>query len=466
MNRALHLPASGPARHLTAAATSIAAVAAVTIAIYAIKPLVPVLSLGVLYVFAVLPVAAVWGLAYAIPVAVASMLAFNWFFLPPIYTFSVEDGENWFALAVYLVTAVVVSDLAARARRRAVEAEQREREATLLAELATHLLEGRNLEGELGWIGERVAGILGVDRAEIELGDPKRPREGRAPHDLAIGTRMVGRLYTDERSEPPLDVQRRFLPALASLLAVASEREALAREALEAEALRRSDSVKTALLRAVSHDLRSPLTSISTAVGTLRNPTLSLSDDDRSVLLETIEVETERLDRLVADLLDLSRLQAGAASPDRDVWAIEDLIWRAVDAVGARSRVRVGGTEGRLVGVDAGQIERVLSNLVENAVKFSPPDSLVQIRVTATRAEVIVRVVDQGPGIAQSELERIFEPFYRRDDGSSGAGLGLAIARGFAEANNARVWAESRPGQGASFALALPAVAEPAGVPA
>jgi two-component system, OmpR family, sensor histidine kinase KdpD len=394
------------------------------------------------------------------------MLAFNWFFLPPVHTFSLSDGENWFALAVYLATAIVVSDLAARARRRAAEAEQREREATLLAEVATHLLEGRDLQVELEAIGVRAAEILGVERAEIELGTRDRPREGRAPHDLAVGTRTVGRLYTEERSEPALDVQRRFLPALASLLAVASEREALAREALEADALRRSDSVKTALLRAVSHDLRSPLTSVATAVGTLRNRTLSLSDDDRKVLLETIEVETERLDRLVGDLLDLSRLQAGAASPDRDVWAIDDLIWRAVDAVGGRSRVRVAGTEGRLVGVDAGQIERVLSNLVENALKFSPHDSLVQIRVTATRAEVIVRVVDQGPGIVQAELERIFEPFYRRDEGRRGAGLGLAIARGFAEANGARVWAESRPGQGASFALALPAVSERAGVPA
>jgi len=413
---------------------------------------------------AVLPIAAVWGLAYAVPVAVGSMLAFNWFFFEPRYTFSLADTENWFALAVYLVTAIVVSELAARARRRAAEAEQREREATLLAEVATHLLEGRNLDGELGSIGARAAEILGTEEAEIELGTLKRPREGRAPHDLTVGTRTVGRLYTDEHSEPALDVQRRFLPALASLLTVASEREELTREAVEAETLRRSDAVKTALLRAVSHDLRSPLTGIATAVGALRNPTLNLSERDRAELLETIELEKDRLNRLVADLLDLSRLQAGASEPERDVWAVGDLIWHAADTVGARDRIHVSGADDHLVRVDGGQIERVLGNLLENAVKFSPPDAPVQIRVTSTRAEVIVRVVDQGPGVAQAELERIFEPFYRGGDRQRGAGLGLAIARGFAEANGARLWAESKPGQGATFALALPAVADRASV--
>jgi len=464
MNRALHLPTSGRAGHLTAAAASIAAVAAVTLAISAIKPFVPVLSLGVLYVFAVLPIAAVWGLAYAVPVAVGSMLAFNWFFLEPRYTFSLADTENWFALAVYLVTAIVVSDLAARARRRAAEAEQREREATLLAAVATDLLEGRDLEGELEMISARTAEILGAERAQIEMGTLKRPREGLAPHDLVVGKRTVGRLYTDERSEPALDVQRRFLPALASLLAVANEREELTREAVEAETLRRSDTVKTAILRAVSHDLRSPLTGIATAVGALRNPTLNLSEHDRADLLETIELEKDRLNRLVADLLDLSRLQAGASAPERDVWAVGDLIWRATDTVGARDRIHVSGADEHLVRVDGGQIERVLGNLLENALKFSPDDTPVQVRVTATRADVIVRVVDQGPGVPQAELERIFEPFYRGADRQRGAGLGLAIARGFAEANGARLWAESKPGQGATFALALPAVAEEATV--
>jgi two-component system sensor histidine kinase KdpD len=281
---------------------------------------------------------------------------------------------------------------------------------------------------------------------------------------LEAAGRHVGTIYVPLEADPAIEVRRRFLPALAALLAVAAERDRLASEALEAEMLRRSDLVKTALLRAVSHDLRSPLTGIRTAIGALRNRTLNLSAHDRGELLETIELESSRLDRLVGDLLDLSRLEAGAASPELEAWDLADLVREAVEALGAKERVELAG-ETPVVDVDGGQIQRALANLIENALKFSPPRVPVHVRITATRKEAIVRVVDQGPGLAPEELERVFEPFYRRDgDSRSGAGLGLAIARGFAEANGGRVWAESRPGQGATFALALPVVTVPAGL--
>jgi two-component system, OmpR family, sensor histidine kinase KdpD len=452
---------------LVATVASIGAVALVTAVIALVDGYVPVLSLGVLYVFAVLPIAVLWGLWFAIPVSVASMLAFNWFFLPPVHTFTLADSENWFALAVYLCTAVVVSDLAARARRRAAAAEQRERESALLAELATDLLGGQALDDELDEIAKRAAGVLGVDHAEIELGYSRRPPAGQAPYPLEVGHRPVGTIYTPEGSEPNVAARGRFLPALAALLAVAVEHDKLAREALEAETLRRSDLVKTALLRTVSHDLRSPLTGIATAVGALRNRTLRLTESDRDELLETIALESGRLNRLVADLLDLSRLEAGAAAPEREVWALEDLVQQAVDALGAGARVEVAGGESPLVDVDAAQIQRVLVNLIENALKFSPAGAKVHVRITSTRSEAIIRIVDQGPGLREDELERVFDAFHRGTDGAGGgAGLGLAIARGFAEANGGRVWAESRPGQGASFALALPVVELPAELPA
>jgi two-component system sensor histidine kinase KdpD len=441
---------------------STVAVAVVTAAIELIKPYVPVLSLGVLYVFAVLPIAVVYGLGLALVVSIASMLAFNWFHLPPVHTFTLADSSNWFALAVYLATAVVVSDLAARARRRAAAAEQRERESALLAELATDLLSGRDLEEEIDDIGFRTAAVLGASRADIELGEAHRPPVRCSPFPLEVDGRTVGTLYTPEGSDPNPTVQRRFLPALAALLAVAVDRARLEREALEAEALRRSDLVKTALLRAVSHDLRSPLTGISTAVGALRSRTLNLSDADRHELLETIELDADRLNRLVGDLLDLSRLEAGGAAPEPELWSLDDLAREATDSLGARAHVDIVG-EAPLVNVDGAQVQRVLANLIENALRFSQVDAHVVVRVTATRKEAIVRVVDQGPGLPEQELERVFEPFYRRDgDTSTGAGLGLAIARGFAAANGGRVWAESRPGQGATFALALPVVEVPA----
>jgi two-component system, OmpR family, sensor histidine kinase KdpD len=441
---------------------SVAAVAAVTAAIALLKPYVPVLSLGVLYVFAVLPIAVVWGTALAVVVSVASMLAFNFFHLPPTHTFTLSDSENWFALAVYLATAIVVSELASRARRRAASAEQREHESALLAELATELLRGRKLDEELDEIASRAAAVLGVDHADIELGVSRRPPPDSAPLPLEAAGRAVGTLYTPADEDANVAAQSRFLPALAALLAVAVDRERLEREAFEAETLRRSDLVKTALLRAVSHDLRSPLTGIRTAIGALRNLSLTLTDQDRRELLETIDVDSDRLSRLVGDLLDLSRLEAGSAAAEPELWSLDDLTREAVDSLGARTRVDVVG-EAPLVNVDAMQVQRVLANLIENALKYSPPDAHVMVRITATRKEAIVRVVDHGPGLAEDELERVFEPFYRRPgDTRSGAGLGLAIARGFAAANGGRVWAESRPEQGATFALALPVVEVPA----
>src|SRR5262245_8210199 len=408
---------------------SAAAVAIVTGAIALLKPYVPVLSLGGLYIFAVLPIAVVYGMGLAVVVSVASMLAFNFFHLPPTYTFTLEDSANWFALAVYLATAVVVSELASSSRRRAAAAEQRERESALLAELATELLRGRDLEDELGEIGSRTATVLGVESAQIELGAAHRPPASTTPLPLEAAGRPIGTLYTPEDDDGAVAVRVRFLPALAALLAVAVDRDRLEREAVEAETLRRSDLVKTALLRAVSHDLRTPLTGIRTAVGALRNPSLALSDEDRRELLETIDLDSERLNRLVADLLDLSRLEAGGAAAAPEVWALDDLARETVDALNARDRVDVIG-ESPLVEVDAVQIQRVLANLLENALKYSPPDTRVVVRITATRKEAIVRVVDRGPGLEESELERVFEPFYRRpSDPRSGAGLGLAIAR-------------------------------------
>ena len=185
-----------------AAAASVGAVVVVTGVIALVDSYVPVLSLGVLYVFAVLPIAVLWGLWFAVPVSVASMLAFNWFFLPPIHTFTLADSENWFALAVYLCTAIVVSDLAARARRRAAAAEQRERESALLAELATELLGGRALEDELDEIAHRAADVLGVDHAEIELGVRTARRPGRRP------TRSRPRTGRWGRSTRPRDPSR------------------------------------------------------------------------------------------------------------------------------------------------------------------------------------------------------------------------------------------------------------------
>jgi two-component system sensor histidine kinase KdpD len=269
-------------------------------------------------------------------------------------------------------------------------------------------------------------------------------------------------LFVREGEGSNLAIRRRFLPALASLVAVAMDRERLGREAVEAEALRRSDTIKTAVLQAVSHDLRSPLTAIKVAADSLVSPGLALDPADRAELLETVRTESDRLERVVGNLLDLSRLQAGAAEPNRELWAVEELLAQALEQLGPTAqRVDLAlPAEAAVVEVDAIQLERVLVNLLENALKYSPDEETVHVRVTTTRSDVLVRIVDRGPGIPEADLERIFEPFGRvaTSDERGGTGLGLAIAKGFAEGNGGRVWAESLQGQGASFALSLPLV--------
>jgi two-component system sensor histidine kinase KdpD len=441
---------------------SAALIAAVTGVIALLDAHVPVLSLAVLYLLPVLVVAVALGTGYAVAISVASMLTFNFFFLAPLYTLTLKDSSNWFALAVFIVTAVVVSELAARSRRRA-------QEAALLAEIATSLLERGEVSGELEWIAEQAARALQVERARIELGEDERHGPDTEAYPLRAGGRRVGTIYLERPKRATAAARRRLLPALASLLAVAIDRERLAREAVEAEALRRSDAIKTALLRAVSHDLRTPLMGILTAASSLARGDLALDEADRSELLATVLGEARRLDRIVDNLLDLSRLQAGAARPEPSVAAVDDLLVQALDELGAAgARVEVSlAAESPAVRVDPHQLERVLANLLENAVKYSPDSEPVRVQVQAVGSEVRIRVVDHGPGVAPEELERIFEPFHRGARGAGeagGAGLGLAIARGFAEANGGRVWAESRAGQGATFVLALPIVE--VGVPA
>ena len=443
---------------------SIGAVALVSVVIGVLDQWAPVLGLGSLYVFAVLPIAIGWGLAYALPVAVASMLVFNWLFLPLTHTFHLREGENWLVLVLYLVVAVVTSELAARARRRARYAEQREREAALLAAVASSLLGGGAVTDELDGIATRAAAVLGVAHAWIALGDEVTTLPGAAGFPLRVDGRNVGTLSTPPPGPADGAVVRRFLPALASLLAVAIDREQLEREVLEAEALRRSDAIKTNVLRAVSHDLRSPLTAIAAAAGGLDSPGLQLDESDRSALVDTIVVETARLDRMVRDLLDLSRLEAGAADPLRELWSVDEIVGAALDQLQDE-----GGTVVDVpadlppVMVDAGHAHRILVNLLENAHRHAGADGHVRIVATPRGETVVIRVSDDGPGIPEADVEAVFQPFWRSAAGGL-TGLGLAIARGFAEENGGSLSADATEG-GATLVLTLPATPPAASPP-
>jgi two-component system sensor histidine kinase KdpD len=444
-------------RPLTAVTGSVLAVALVSGAIFALRPVVPVLGLGVLYVLAVVAVASLWGIVYAIPVSIASMLAFNWFFLEPVHTFHLRDSENWLVLAVYLFTAVVVSELAALARRRAAEAEQRGREAALLAEIAGGLLRRGVTQEELDLVAESVAETLGLTRARIVLDPSCIPARGEAVEPLIASGSRIGVLLRPRSDRLRHSLSERMLPALASLLAVAAERERLESEVLEAEAFRRSDAVKTAILRTVSHDFRSPLTAIRAASDSLASSSLDLSEVDRRELVDSIRSEARRLARLVENLLDLSRLEAGAVRPERAIWPVEELVARALESLGEQgARVHVSlSRKPLLLDVDAAQIERALVNLFENAIDLSPQSSPVEVRALRRNGRVEIRVEDRGHGVRPRDAERVFEPFFRAGEKREGAGLGLAIVRGFTEANGGRASVRPRRGGGACFSLSF-----------
>ncbi len=266
---------------------------------------------------------------------------------------------------------------------------------------------------------------------------------------LAEQSRARAREAERRRREANMAVQAAF--------ALLVDRERLVAATIEAQALRRSDELKTAQLRAVSHDLRSPLTAIMTAGEALSSP--SLAEEDRRALARATTEEAARLSDLVDKLLDLSRLEAGEAQPRPDWCSIEEVVSTAVEDLGKRAVLVKASLDRDLpfVRVDAAQLERAVANLVENAIRFSAGRPVL-VRGRALSDRVVLRVVDQGPGIPPGDLDHVFEPFYQRPDDAphEGSGLGLAIVRGLVEVNGGKVWAESVPGQGTTFVIELP----------
>ena len=440
---------------------ALASVAAATVAVYALKHIAPVVSLSVVYLPAVLLVSAYWGLPLGLAASFLSAAAFNFFHLPPTGRFTIADSRNWVALGAFTVVAVAVSAMAELARSRAREADRRRTEADLAAALARELLAGAQTADALAATSHRLADALGLSSASIELGTAQGDERRRAlslsgADGSQVATLLVPRdLSGDSEQRLRSDV----VPALGALVAIAARRDALQAEAVETEALRRSDDVKTAVLRAVSHDLRTPVTAIVAAGHALGSETLTATE--RTELSAAVVQEGEQLAALVDKLLDLSRLQSGHAEPRRDWVSLEDVVLAARDGVsGADDHVRIAiEADVPPVRADAAHLERAFANLLENALRYSG-GLPVSVHVRQSGSRVVVRVVDQGPGIDPAERARIFEPFYRGPASTgepwAGSGLGLAIARGFVEANGGTITVDSLPGQGSSFVVSLP----------
>ncbi len=511
------------AGHWGGYASALALTALVTLFIGQVIGRVNIGNIAMVYLLVVLAAAAVFGMGPAILASVAAFLAFDWFFIAPFHTFTVAEPAEWLQLVLFLVTAVITGSLAGELRRRAQVAEQREREAAVLYDVV-RLLAEMDIGQALQSVAERLrqelkVAAVGIDLADVGEGPtravageadalpPPRtsPREatefltrGTAPaagrsaspgrwvrvipphrrpaggpsedphlHVVPIesGGLRVGALSLAHSADAPEfgSADDRLLSAVAGQVGLAVERRRLRSEATEAEILRRTDELRTALLNAVSHDLRTPLASIVASAGALMQKGVEWSEGERMEFAQTIEYEARRLNRLVGNLLDQSRIEAGSLRIERGWYDLGVL----VDEVLGRLRPLTGD---RKVTVDIPEdlppvrlgyveIDQVLSNLVENAAKYSPVGAEIRISARLDGAEVRIEVVDQGPGVQPALLPRLFEPFYRVEQngpGPRGTGLGLAVARGLVEAHGGRIWAENRPGGGATFAFTLP----------
>jgi two-component system sensor histidine kinase KdpD len=501
-------------------AAALGSVTAVSLFIGFILWQVNIANVSMLYLLAVMATAVAFGRGPAVFASVVAFVVFDWFFVAPLHQLTVSDPEEWVSLLFFLLTATVTGQLAAGQRERAREAQQREREAVVLYDVV-RLLGGSEVDQALEAVAERVRAELQITGVVIELwqpdGDTRRFKAGSVPGgvsahgnfgaaarilqsgasagatDHAATGRWVRIVRPTRAAGTPEHVHlvpikvddRRFgalllvdpdghfdrtddrLVSLAAVqIGIAVDRARLRQEATEAEILRRTDELRRALLNAVSHDLRTPLATIMASASSLRQNDVMWTDEERQAFAQAIEQEAERLNRLVGNLLDLSRIEAGSLRPQKSWQDLEALIEDTLDrlrSVTARHHLRVEMPKDLSpVWIDPVEIGQVIYNLVENATKYAPPDTEITLEVRRISGALAVVVSDRGQGIPPASITHLFDPFYRVMDGRprpQGLGLGLAIVRGLVEAHGGRVWVENRPGGGAQFIFTLPLTA-------
>jgi two-component system, OmpR family, sensor histidine kinase KdpD len=509
-------------------AAAIGAVALVSLAIGAVLTTARIANVSMLYLLAVLAVATRFGSGPAVLASVLAFLAFDWFFVEPFSTFTVSDPEEWLALLLLLVASVVTGQLAAAQRRRAEEAQRREQEALQLYTIGRYLATAPTLDAALQATVDYLRGALNLEACAVLLADPAgrlaaRAQAGRAASlggetarwllaadvgehvaseprrwvrvlpprtpgatpSASAGTRFDLRLRAAGAQLGVLRVlvgaarpgltreDTRLLETAADQTALVIERACLQAEANAAEVLRRTDELRAALLSSVSHDLRTPLASIKAAAGSLRQRDVAWSDAEREDFAAAIEAEADRLNRLVGNLLDMSRIEAGALRPEKEWYPlsalVEDIVGR-LRPLAAEHPIAVDVPDTLPpVLLDYVEIDQVLTNLLENALKYTPPGTPIRVTARVAGEALEVAVADEGPGIPATALPHLFDKFYRVSSGSGqpkGTGLGLAVAKGLVEAHGGRIAAESARGHGTAFRFTLPLDAPPAESPA
>ena len=470
------------ALQLTGAVAMIGAVSVVEREVLVVNATTVALS----FVLAVLAVATWWGLAEAVAASVAGMLAFNYFFLPPVGTLTIADPQNWVALVAFLLTAIVASHLSTSARTRALEATRRQREMEKLYDLSRSLLL-LDKAGAPGQVALQIAQVFDLpavavfDRTTDRLlsagpgelsvsdialrdaalqGTAKEEPSGVSIVPLMLGGAPIGSLAVGSGS-----MSDTALHAVANLAAITLERGRAQAIALRAEAARQNQELKSTLLDALAHEFKTPLTSIKAAVsGILETP-----DSAHTELLTIVEEETDRLDSLVNEAIQMARIEAGQVQLDRQPQLVTDLVAGAIRSAGRALQDREVRTDISRdlpeVLADRQLIQAVIRHLIGNSLKYAAPESTIELRAWSEADKVMIAVKDRGPGIPEREQERIFERFYRSPRSATaapGTGMGLAIARDIVEAHGGTLNVCSHPGQGSEFYFSIPAV--PAGV--
>lgn len=465
-----------------------AAAFAIVIAITAFyRRVLPVNSTTVALTFllSILAVSMLWGMAVSIFMSVAAMLAFNYFFLPPVGTFTIADPQNWVALLAFLVVSVLSSQLATRARKRAADASARQRDIERLYKFSQGLLESGNVMELLNRIPAQVVDVFVVGAAALFLADKQKVyRSG--PVIPQLDTERLKAIIA--REEPVVDVPnnlcfmpvrlaarpigslgvsgtilpRQTLEAIGTLIAIAMEHARAVEQLGQTEAARQAEQLRTALLDAVTHALRTPLTSIKASVTNLLS-NRGLTSSQKNELLEIINEESDRLNRLVGEAAEMARLDAGEVVLQIEPHPIDHVIGAALEhcrsSLGDRVvNVKVGENLPK-VRADLDWAREALVQLIDNASRYSPPDQPITITAEANGDFVVMSVADRGPGIDEQEQPLIFEKFYRgrgQRYNVEGTGMGLAIAKAIIEAHGGRIGLVSKRSHGSVFSFTLP----------
>ncbi len=488
-------------------AGSFVAVAGALAVALLLREFLGITSVALVFLMGVLASAVAYGLASSLLACFLSVLAYNFFFLPPLYTFTIADPENVVALIVFAVVAVVASNLTARMRGQTVAARQRAKTTEELYQFSRKLAGAVSLDDVLWTTAHQVALMLkvrvvlllpGEDGLAVQAGFPpedlldeadlaaakwawqnNRPA-GRGADTLPGGKRLflpmqtgrgaIGVLGIDRDEPGPLLTpdQQRLLDALSDQAALAVERVNLVRDVDAAKLQAETDRLRSALLTSISHDLRTPLASILGCVTSLCSQQTALDDAGRTAMLRTIQEEAERLNRFIGNLLDMTRLESGPLTPTGGLADLSDVVGAALrraSPILSAYRVQVDLQPGLpMLAIDMVLFEQVLFNLLDNAAKYSRPGSTIRIGARREADEVKLRVLDEGEGIPAADLERVFDKFYRvrgTDRQRASTGLGLAICRGFLEAMHGTITAANRTDRsGAVFTITLPVPAQ------